>query len=71
MQADPHLRTVLGPCGFLPADRQVTDHHMHRRPHLLGLRREASAEGFWVGEKRTTIECHPCAPANVDRAGDS
>ena len=42
-------RTTLRPRGFLLTSRQVTDHHMHRRLDLLGLRRlgERAREGLW------------------------
>jgi len=44
-------RTTLRPRGFLLIDRQVTDHHMHRRLDLLGLRRlEGGRYGFVVIE---------------------
>ena len=43
--------TTLRPRGFLLTGRQVTDHHMHRRLDLLGLRRlESGRYGFVVIE---------------------
>ena len=44
-------------CEFLLIDRQVTDHHMHRRLDLLGLRRLES--GCWgrITQDRTRHGC--------------
>jgi hypothetical protein len=51
---------------FLLIDRQVTDHHMHRRLDLLGLRRlESGRYGFVV------IEVKRASPRARQRSSDS
>ena len=60
---------------FLLIDRQVTDHHMHRRLDLLGLRRlESGRYGFVVIEVSRylhvpdnvpLINRHPCAASRL------
>ena len=50
---------------FLLIDRQVTDHHMHRRLDLLGLRRlEGGRHGFVV------IEVKRASPRARQRSSD-
>jgi len=50
-------RTTLRPRGFLLIDREVTDHHMHRRLDLLGLRRLASGRWGRITQDRTRHGC--------------